>query len=163
MVKEIAVHKIAVALVVAGRKANVLVKVYAVGLGKIQSLVTTAADQLLINAQGAGTSGQAKTTIGLFSENVFNYIRRLGALGGVVFGNDDFQYRPSLKSVALSIHFLEPAVNSRGLFCRSRAFFAKKMSLCFPAHKAGQGKQRDKIRQRHDRVYSVCRGPYRSG
>lgn len=73
MVKEIAVHKIAVALVVAGRKANVLVKVYAVGLGKIQSLVTTAADQLLINARGLEPVARPRRQSG-FSLRTFSII-----------------------------------------------------------------------------------------
>ena len=69
VVEEVVVHEVAVALVMGGLQAHVLVQVHAVDAGEVQALLPAAAGQLLIHAHGAGAGGQAQGAVGLVPDD----------------------------------------------------------------------------------------------
>ena len=90
MVKQIAVHEIAIALIVGGFQTDVLVQIDGVHTGEVQTFLTAAARELLIHADRARTGGEAQRAVGLLADNRLDNIGSGRTLGGVVFGNDYF-------------------------------------------------------------------------
>ena len=99
VVEEVAVHKVAVALVVGGLQTDILIQVHRVDLGKVQTLLPAATGQLLVHAHRAGAGGEPQTAGGVIPDDLFHNIRGAGALLRVVLGDDYFHKGPPLKNL----------------------------------------------------------------
>ena len=79
-----ALHEIAIALVVLRGQAVILVQVHALDLGKGELPLAVPGHQLLIGADGGGAGGKAQHAVGLQQDLGGNDMGGLTAHGGIV-------------------------------------------------------------------------------
>ena len=96
MVKEVCIHEITVALLMGGLKADVFVQIHGADLAEIQTLFPAAAGKILIHANGAGAGGKTQTAVGLFADDLFDYICAGGALAFIIIA-DDYSHNSASK------------------------------------------------------------------
>ena len=87
VVKEVGLHKIAVALGVVRREAHVLVQIHALDLVKVQIPLVIPVDELLIHAHWGGPGGQSQHAGGVQDHLGGDNIGRLAAHTLIVLSN----------------------------------------------------------------------------
>ena len=88
MVEEIVVHEVAVALIVGGLQADILIQIDGMDLGEIQALFGAAARQLPVHADGAGAGGEAEGALRVLPDDGFDDVSGDGAGLFVIFCDD---------------------------------------------------------------------------
>ena len=108
VVEQVAVHEIAVALVVGGLQPDVLVQVHGADLAEVQPFLLAAAGKLLIHADGAGPGGQTQAAVRLLPDDLLDDIRAGGALACIVVANDNFHISPPsvLKNQMTTVYYV---------------------------------------------------------
>ena len=90
MVKQVGVHKIAVALVVGAGQAAILVQVDGAHLGEVQLALAVHADEVAVNGHRRAARGKAQLGVGFVLDEAAEHIRHHGAAFFVIGGDDYF-------------------------------------------------------------------------
>ena len=106
MVEKIAVHEVAVALVVCRFKTYILIQIYSMDLREIQAFLLATTGKFLIHADRAGTCSQSQCALRLLTDDLLHDVCSLLGAILIVLCDNDFHKCTSLYDMILSAYFL---------------------------------------------------------